>query len=171
MRRIFLFLSLMFFSTSVAYANYAAEKYLRDAEKVGEGRLSVFLFDFYDAVLYAPKGKWRADSSYVLSLNYFREIKGSDIAERSVEEIRKQGFIDAEKLANWRIKMLKIFPDVKNGSEITAVFLEQKSVIFYADGKLIGEIKDTEFNKNFSAIWLGDKTSEPDLRRKLLGIL
>lgn len=167
----FLFSALIIFSATEVFANYAAQKHFSDVEKVGEGRLSVLFFDVYDATLYAPKGKWGKASDYALSLHYFREIESAAIAERSVEEMQKQGFGSAEKLENWRKKMLEIFPDVKNGSEITAVFLDQKTVIFYADGKFIGEIKDAEFNKYFSAIWLGEKTSEPGLRRKLLGML
>lgn len=151
-------------------ASDVIQKYVPNAAQVGTGRLSVVFWDVYDATLYAPHGKWNAHKPYALSIHYFREIEGADIADRSAEEIRKQGFSDDVKLAEWQTNMRKIFPDVKNGSELTAVFTAQKSTDFYSDGKHIGSIRGAEFGTYFFNIWLSEKTSEPELRRKLLGI-
>ena len=41
--------------------------------------------------------------------------------------------------------------------------------VFYKDNTEIGRIKDPAFSVAFFNIWLGDKTSAPELRRKLLG--
>ena len=147
------------------------QKYVPHAQQVGSGRLSVVFWDVYDATLYAPNGKWVAHEPYALYIHYFREIEGADIADRSVEEIRKQGFSDEAKLAEWNKKMRRIFPDVKNGSELTAIFTAQESTDFYSNGKHIGSISGAEFGRHFFDIWLSKKTSEPKLRRKLLGIL
>lgn len=169
MRKLSAFFALALLFVSPVMANDIAQKYVPNAERVGSGRLSTIFGDVYDAALYAPNGKWNANAPYALSIHYFREIDGADIADRSVKEIRKQGFADEEKLASWKTQMSAIFPDVKNGSEITAVFTPQKSTRFYSNGKHIGSIKDAGFATYFSNIWLGEKTSEPALRRKLLG--
>lgn len=170
MRKIFTFFVLLFLSASPVTASDVVQKHVPGAKQVGTGRLSILFWDVYDATLYAPEGKWDSRRSYALSIDYFREINGADIAKRSAEEIRKQGFSDEAKLSMWQAQMREIFPDVKNGSELTAVFTSQKSTDFYSDGAHIGSIKGAEFGTYFFNIWLSENTSEPELRRKLLGL-
>lgn len=140
-----------------------------DAQKVGKARLTYAFWDVYDATLYAPKGMLQPSKPYALSLRYFREIDGKAIAERSAEEIEKQGFEDGERLALWHAKMRDIFPNVQDGTVLTAVFIPDKKTLFYEGSTKIGMIKDAEFTKRFADIWLGEKTSEPRLREELLG--
>ena len=170
MRKTLTFIAIFLISASPVMANDVVYKYVPNAAQVGSGRLSVVFWDVYDATLYAPNGKWNAHSPYALSIHYFREIAGVDIAKRSEEEIRKQGFTDDAKLAEWQAEMRGIFPDVKNGSKLTAIFTPRKSTDFYSDGTHIGSIRGDEFAAYFFNIWLSEKTSEPDLRRKLLGL-
>ena len=59
---------------------------------LGESRLSVFFWDIYDARLYVQGKTYDPDKPFALSLTYLRDFSGSDIAERSIEEIRQQGF-------------------------------------------------------------------------------
>lgn len=154
-----------------AFSLEAIKQQLPDASIVGEARLSVALWDVYDAMLYAPNGSFDASKPFALSLRYMRKINGKDIADRSVEEMREQGYGDEIKLAAWNTQLKTIFPDVENGTVLSAVFIpDQKKTIFYNGNKQIGIIKDAEFTKWFSDIWLGEKTSEPTLRRKLLGL-
>ena len=140
-----------------------------NAKVVGEGRLSMAFWDIYDATLYAPSGELAEAEPYALSIRYMREIDGSDIADRSVQEIRGQGFQDEIKLAAWNSQMKTIFPNVENGTVLSAIFIPGKETIFFHADKPIGSIKDADFTRWFSNIWLGENTSEPDLRRKLLG--
>ena len=65
--------------------------------------------------------------------------------------------------------MTALFPDVKEGTHITGIYLPNESVRFYLDGQWLGEIRDADFARAFFAIWLDPKTSAPDLRKKLLG--
>jgi hypothetical protein len=171
MRKLLTLFAMLFLFASPAIANDIVQKYVPNAQEVGKGRLSVIFWDVYDAVLYAPNGKWDAHKPYALSIHYFREIEGADIADRSIEEMRKQGFSDEAKLADWQKKLRIIFPDVKNGSELTAIFTARKSTDFYSGGKYIGSINGAEFGTHFFNIWLSEKTSEPELRKKLLGLL
>lgn len=142
-----------------------------DAKIVGKGRLSIAFWDVYDATLYAPQGKWSPEKPFALSIHYFREIDGKDIANRSVQEMRKQGFSDEVKLAAWNTQMKSLFPNVKDGSVLTAIFYPDRETVFYDGDKQIGSIKGRDFAEHFSAIWLSEKTSEPGLRQELLGAL
>ncbi len=143
--------------------------YMPDVEKVGSARLTVFLWDVYDATLYAENGSWNADRPYALTLHYLRTIEGVDIADRSAEEMRKLGFSDEVKLAAWHAQMRDIFPNVVPGTELTGMYVPDEATYFYQGDTLIGTVRDPEFGNWFFGIWLSEKTPEPELRRQLLG--
>lgn len=146
-----------------------AKRYMADARKIGDGVLTYLFWDVYRATLYAPAAGWRADSPFVLSLAYLRDLKGADIAERTIGEIRKQGFDDAAKLSDWSARLTKLFPDVTDGVSLTAARDARGRTVFYRGDVRIGIVDDAAFTKRFFDIWLGEKTSEPKLRRALLG--
>ena len=145
------------------------QDYLPNAQKVGEGRLTYMFWDVYDAKLYAPDGEWSQEKPFALTLHYLRSLDGDAIADRSIEEMRKQGYNDEVKLAAWHSQMRDIFPDVKNGTELTGLYAPNKATRFYKDGQLIGTVQDADFGRWFFNIWLSKKTTEPALRRQLLG--
>lgn len=152
--------------------SYASEKlgaYITNAKLSGEGRLRVYFWDVYDAKLYAPNGKWAQGQPFALELSYLRDISGEKITERTIDEIRDQGFSDEQQLSLWYEQMLEIFPDVTKGSVITGIYTKTGYSVFYSGNKKIGEIEDKNLSKRFFDIWLNENTSAPDLRRKLLG--
>lgn len=140
------------------------------AAVVGRGVLSYAFWDIYEATLFAPEGVWNSSKPFALSIEYFRALKGKEIADRSVQEIRQQGFTNEVTLAAWNSQMKAIFPDVKKGTVLTAVYMPDKQTTFYNGAEIIGVIKDDDFGKSFFGIWLAEKTSEPTLRRALLGL-
>ncbi len=148
----------------------AIQRHVPEAELVGKGTLTVLFWDAYHAKLYAPGGQWNPAEPYALMLHYLTDIEGKDIAERSVEEMRKQGFTDEVKLAAWFNHMQSIFPDVENGTELTGIYMPGEATIFYRGQEEIGRVPDPEFGKHFFDIWLSTNTSEPSLRTALLGL-
>jgi hypothetical protein len=162
---------LMFFPALALAAEvpaYVAQA-VPEARMVGEGRMRYLLWDVYDARLYAPQGQYRDNASFALSLQYLRALDGEDIARRSVEEMRKQGFDNEVKLAAWFGEMHRIFPDVQAGDQLTGVYVPGQPTRFYSGTTLIGEVHDKDFGPWFFAIWLSSKTSAPDLRASLVG--
>ena len=152
-----------------AMANDYIGTMVPDAQKVGSARMTYMLWDVYDAVLYAPQGNWSADSPFALKLTYLRDLHGQKIADRSIKEMRTQGYNDEIRLAAWQNQMRMIFPDVKQGDVITGIFTTDKQTVFFDGEREIGHIQDPEFGQRFFDIWLNAKTSEPDLRTALLG--
>lgn len=140
------------------------------AAVVGRGVLSYAFWDIYEATLFAPEGVWDANKPYALSIEYFRALNGKAIADRSVQEMRQQGFTNEVTLAAWNAQMKAIFPDVDNGTVLTAVYVPGQHTTFYKGADTIGVIKGDDFGKSFFGIWLAEKTSEPRLRRALLGL-
>ena len=149
-------------------ADACAAAHVRDAQRVGSGPFHYAFWHIYDAALYAPQGKYAPDRPYALKLVYRQNIKGAKIVESSLREMRKNGVRDARALAAWEAHMTRIFPDIAKGDNLTGV-RTAKGAVFCQSGRQIGAVDDPAFARDFFGIWLSDKTSAPDLRRRLLG--
>jgi len=145
-----------------------AATYIRSAQIVGKGPFTFAFWHVYDAALYAPEGRYTADAPHALKLVYRQNIKGRKIVDSSIDEMRKNGAKDDKKLAAWERQMAAIFPDIAPGDSLTGVYTGSGTV-FCQEGRKIGHIDGHDFAHHFFGIWLSDKTSAPDLRRKLLG--
>lgn len=144
---------------------------LPGARLVGSGRLTYFLFHVYDARLWAGPEFEVARFDQVplaLELAYARGFDNADIAERSIEEMRRSGPIAPEKVTRWIAAMKQAFPDVATGDRTTGVQVPGVAARFFVNGRLTGEIRDPEFTRLFFGIWLSKRTSEPRLREALL---
>lgn len=146
---------------------------LPQAVKMGQGKLTWWGLHVYDSQLWSAKpGKafdYRTDS-YWLKLKYARDFDGADIAERSREEIEDQGQVDPALLDGWEKQMRALFPNVKEGESLSALYAPGKGAQFFYNGKPLGELTDPDLSTAFMGIWLDPKTSAPDLRLQLLGI-
>lgn len=140
------------------------------ASEVGRGVLSFAFWDVYRATLYAPDGRFESGKPVALTIEYLLSINGKDIADRSIQEMRKQGFTDEAKLASWNDQLKSIFPDVRNGTVLSAVYQPGEQTVFYDGSTAIGSVAGDDFGRLFFGIWLGERTSEPKLRRALLGL-
>ena len=150
----------------------AVKSLVPNLEAKGSGEMTRMTLPVYAAYFYCvdrARCGWSPQQPFALQLVYHRSLVGSRIAERSVEEIAKLGYGTADQRGRWGEQMKQIFPDVVDGDRIVGVNLPQSGARFYYNGKPIGEIQDREFAKAFFGIWLDPRTSEPALRKKLLG--
>lgn len=154
---------------SPVWASDYISAYIPGAKTVGQGRMTFLMWDVYDATLYAQDGTWREGKPLALTLSYLRDLNGEDIARRSIEEMRGQGFNDEIRLATWFGQMKGIFPDVTAGVTLTGVMAQDGVTVFFRDGDEIGRISDPDFGRAFFNIWLSQRTSAPELRAQLLG--
>jgi hypothetical protein len=168
MRSVFLFASLLLIALQ-AHATALIQSQIPNAQLVASGRLTVFLFDVYDASFYTADGLPQVTPPFALKLSYLRDIKGEKIADQSAEEMRNQNRVDEVTLAAWHSQMRQIFPDVKKGDSITGIYKEKNQCAFYKNDNYLGEINDSRFCNVFFDIWFGEKTSQPALRNKLIG--
>ncbi|WP_414828307.1 chalcone isomerase family protein [Alteromonas sp. H39] len=164
--------TLCFLFFVVTYSSQAAipapvQERIPDASVVGEARFTYYFWDVYDAVLYAPQGKWPAER-FALRLTYLRDFEGKEIAERSIKEMKSQGLDDDEKISSWLKAMNEIFPDINEDEHLLGVVGDSGEALFYQQDTLLGEVDDPEFTRWFFNIWVGEKTSEPDFRDKLI---
>lgn len=169
-RRFLIALTALIFYAQSALASETILASVPSASIVGRGVLSYAFWDVYEATLYAPKGRFDPQKPFALSIKYYYSINSKDIADRSVQEMREQGFNDEIKLAAWNAQMKAIFPDVEDGTVLSAVYTPGNQTTFYNGNKATGSIKGDDFARLFFGIWLGERTSEPELRRALLGL-
>jgi len=169
MFRLFVLTLLMIFSMdSMSYAVDGISAHVPQADIVGEGRLRLWGFNVYDATLYAPKGQWDESKPYALKITYLRSISSEKIIDRSLEEMESYGDFTTEVIKRWREQMAKIIPDVDKGYVLNGIRTKDGHTIFYNDERELGRIEDDQFTNAFFNIWLNEKTTAPDLRRKLL---
>lgn len=147
----------------------AACSLLQTCRLIGHGALRWWGFHVYDAALWSPTGRWQAQVPYALDIRYARRVTGAQLAETSVDELRRLGIGDEAALARWGAVMRKLFPDVAPGSRLVGVHVPQRGALFYSATAYLGAIEEPEFARGFFAIWLDPRTQTPDLRAALLG--
>lgn len=159
-----------------AWANPVAggpELALQNPRTVGQARLKVWGFEVYDATLRADAG-FSATAferhRFALELSYLRSFKGSDIARRSVDEMRNIEPVTAEQGTRWQQALTQLFPDVQKGDRITGLHLPGEAARFFLNDRLLGDINDPDFSRRFFGIWLSPQTSQPRMREQLLGL-
>ena len=137
----------------------------------GQARLRFWGLDVYDASLWVASGFRQADfgaHGFALQLHYLRAFSGTDIAQRSIEEMRRGGGMSAAQAASWQAALARLLPDVTAGDRITGVNRPGRAAQFFHNGRLLGEVGDAQFARLFFGIWLAPWTSEPALRTTLL---
>lgn len=145
---------------------------LPGARLQGQGRFTFLGLHVYDARLWAAQapvsGGWPT-APLALELTYARAFKGTQIAERSLQEMKRLADVPEARADQWLARMRALFPDVQAGDRLLGLHLPGTGARFFFNGQLRGELPDADFARLFFGIWLADKTSEPALRDALLG--
>lgn len=145
---------------------------LPGARLLGSGRLRVFGMRIYDARLWVGKQALPEDwtlAPNALEIVYGRKLEGRQIAERSIQEMRRQGVIASAVAERWLKHLIELIPDVGEGDRLTAVNQPGQALHLLSNGERRGEIAEADFARRFIGIWLAPQTSEPQLRAALLG--
>lgn len=137
---------------------------------LGSGRFSFLFNDVYHISLYTPEQAFNPAGAFALKIDYLMPLKGAAIVGRTIELIKRQSFEDKAKLNQWKNTLVGFFPDVDKGVSLTGYKDKQGHTQFYRNEQWIGAVADPEFSHYFFAIWLAEHTSEPKLRRALLGM-
>jgi hypothetical protein len=138
----------------------------------GTARFTYFGFDVYDATLWTtPTFQAQAAHEHVLALelHYLRNFEAKDIAQRSIQEMRRITTVSPAQEQAWMAQMLRVFPKVRKGDRLLGLQRPGEAAVFWHNGQPRGEIADPEFAKLFFGIWLSARTSDPAFRLRLLG--
>lgn len=135
----------------------------------GSGQLSFFGINLYRAELHSEKtGEDFFEMKFALRIKYSRKFKGSNIAKRSIKEIKKLKFGSQDQQNQWYEDLKAKLPNIEKDDYLTGVFKPNYGFKIYHNNVQIMESKDKEFAKAFFSIWLDKNTPEPKLRGKLL---
>ena len=145
---------------------------LAQLRAAGSGTYTYWGFDVYQASLWVgpafePQALER--QRYGLELQYLRNFQGRDIAQRSIDEMRRIGSFSEAQAQTWLLAMAAAFPDVRAGDRLLGVHLPGRGAQFYFNGQPTRAIDDPEFARLFFGIWLSAQTPAPKLRAALLG--
>lgn len=156
-------------SASPAWAGWHDD--VQSAKLVGEGEFSVLGFRLYRAQMWSERVPVDYGERFALHIVYVRSIRRERLADTGISEIKRiaDAPIPAQTLERWRANMLQAFVDVAPGDQLSAVYLPDKGVRFYAGEHLTGEFDDPAFARAFFGIWLDPATRAPALRKQLLG--
>ena len=158
-------------ATAVPTLLPAVASALTQPRLAGQGRYTYWGFDIYLAQLWVEPGFDSATlgtQRYALELRYLRSFKGRDIAQRSIDEMRRIGSFSEAQGQQWLQAMTAAFPDVVAGDRLTGIHLPGRGAQFLVNGRPTAMVADPEFARLFFGIWLSDKTPEPRLRQTLL---
>lgn len=135
---------------------------------VGEGAFKVAFWKIYNIELLAPKSTYNPSVPFALKLTYSRKLKGELIAKKSLELIARQGVEDEILLERWEQELIELIPNVEKGDELLGVKTE-KGMQVYFNNELLSSTDERHLADYFFNIWLGEDTTKPNLRKKLLG--
>jgi len=159
--------------TAAAISTTEIQALLPSVRLLGSTRLRVWGFNVYDARLFVAPG-FRAvayaQTSFALELRYLRDFTGKDIAQRSLDEMRRAGPLTDAQANQWLREMVTAFPDVKKGDSLIGLYQPGDGVRFFLNGTPRGTVGDAAFAQRFMGIWLAPQTSEPVMRAALLAL-
>jgi len=159
----------IFLATLLLLTSFTAHSADGSMQLVGEARLKVLFWSVYDSRLYTADGAYTPDKRPVkLELDYLRDFKAVHLVDRTLEEWQQQGLENPRQL-EWVDALTTIWPDISKGDTLALEVDSQSISRFFHNGELIGTLKDPDFGPSFLAIWLSEKTSQPELRLTLIG--
>lgn len=139
--------------------------------KVGEGEMNYLFWTLYHAQYYRgtvseQDGNVRKQA---LKIRYLKSIDSQELVDATIDQWQHLGYSKSD-IAKWAAPLNTLWPDVEPGQTLTLVVKPGGESRFYFNDGFIGAINDTSFADAFLSIWLSEKTSEPKLRKKLLGL-
>jgi hypothetical protein len=134
----------------------------------GEGHMNFLFIKAYNARLWTDAASWSMDTPFAMEITYGMGFDTSDLTERTIKEMKNvdPGLDDAE-IARLTPQLNKVYPPVKSGDRLTALYIPGKPIAFSHNGTQTGTI-DADYAKDFFGLWLLPTTSSPSLRDKLL---
>lgn len=148
---------------------------------VGKGEMSWLFIDLYQASLYSPTGEYQQRVyPQALKIVYQQDIDRDDLVNATEKEWQKlsqkqfqkqsqKQALDASQYQDWLVALRQLWPDIKEGEDLLFIVEADGRGVFYHNDQLLGGINSNEFSEAFLSIWLSKNTSEPGLRRQLIG--
>ncbi len=141
-------------------------------QRLGAGEMTWVGLKIYEAALWVtpPVAPRISDGRFALAIRYERQIPGWRLVDTSIDEIARMGFGDQAQREQWRALLARALPSVAPGETLVGLNLPGRGARFWHNGRPSAEIDDEQLARAFFAIWLDERTREPELRARLLGL-
>ena len=149
---------LLFFHVSVA----------SDMNLIGQGTLKVLFFEVYDIRLLSDSRSFSWENKFQLEFEYRRTITKERVIDSSLKELKRQQNVTEQNLEEWKTYLEAAIQPLQEGSKTTIQWNPQGTITFQNEGVKSVTIKDESFARSYINIWLGEETSQPNLRNQLL---
>ena len=134
----------------------------------GEGHMNFLFIRAYNARLWTDAPTWSMDAPCAMEITYGMGFDTDDLVERTIKEMKHvDPGLDEAEVAKLTPQLNKVYPPVKSGDRLTALYVPGKPVTFSHNGTPTGAI-DASYARDFFGLWLLPNTSDPSLRDKLL---
>ena len=138
--------------------------------ELGKATFSILFWDLYKSKLSTTTGKYpivKKEEKLIYEIHYLANISNEDLVERTVEQWQHLN-VPKDQYQGYLADLKRIWPDIKKGDRLSLLLSSEKS-LFYFNDTFIGDINSPEFGQLFLDIWLSENTSQPSLRRDLIG--
>lgn len=135
----------------------------------GTAELDWMWMDVYISRLWMDAEEWSYTTPFALSITYEMNFSRKQLVEKSVDEVARIHGLPQDRLARLDKELNRVFPAVRNGDRITALFIPDTEVVFFHNGTETGGITDKDLLIPFMDIWFSPQTERPELRKAMLG--
>jgi len=140
-----------------------------ELKTVGKAEMRWLMFPLYQVSLKTADGRYQ-EGQYPQSLDitYRRNIDKEDLLTATNQQWQRLGVAAGDR-QKWLTQLGQIWPSIKRGDQLNLIVQANGSNYFSYNGSNIGGINDPRFGREFLAIWLSPKTSQPGIRQLLIG--
>ncbi|WP_047047772.1 chalcone isomerase family protein [Vibrio mexicanus] len=163
-----LLINTIIISTSLFAASVFSSP-LKELNKVGEGEMQYLFWTLYTAELYRDANFQDENQSQALRIVYEKSISKDALIEATAQQWEHLNY-SQEDIDRWIEPLESLWPNVEPGDALTLKTDETGVSQFYFGDQSLGKIQDPEFGDAFLSIWLSQNTTEPELRKQLLGL-
>ena len=153
---------------SLVHASDHGTKDFQSPTLIGEGTLNVLMWEVYDLRLYTDGTPFSWNNKFMLEFDYSRELKKESVIDASLKEFKLQPNVTDKDIKAWEVYLEKVIQPVQKSTKASVIWVPDGQIIFHYEGSKPTTIENEKFARAFLNIWLGEKTSRPKLRNKLL---
>ena len=165
MKKLFALIILM---SIISWTSQAQQEGFQSPKLIGEGTLKVLMWEVYDLRLLTDGTPFSWNNKFILEFDYSRELKKESVIDASLKEFKLQPNVSDKDIKAWEVYLEQVIQPVQKGTKASVMWVPDGQIIFHYEGSKPTTIKNEKFARAFLNIWLGEKTSRPKLRNKLL---
>jgi hypothetical protein len=161
-------LALLILIPTFSWTSEVGRESFQSPKLIGEGTLKVLMWQVYDLRLYTDGTPFSWNNKFMLEFDYSRELKKESVIDASLKEFKLQPNVTDKDIKAWEVYLEQVIQSVQKGTKASVMWVPDSQIIFHYEGSKPTTIENEKFARAFLNIWLGEKTSRPKLRNKLL---